>query len=434
MHVFKCCQPHTEVEDENIATTTCFLTMIPSASAASVHSGSFSHAVSRSNELLSCCRTAWKIEQHHAQMPQSTDTPTLPNFRLADINEPPPESLMILEEGLTLLRAMEYGLKQLQGLVRRRGHTNDPTQEIGILVQQLEQDTQELTTFCQQILNMRRRSKQAKSHWEFVVQWFQQVADHYSSQLQASLKIRGDVLTEQAQQRKKLMVDSKKVTSSSSSRRSVSSMTTPLFDSPLFTANQNGPAKTPTVSGARPGPAYAPFSASATAATSVPSSSTSPYYYGAGNGGYGGNGGIAGAAGIRQRKGETVASGTTGMANGADYFHLQQQEEEEKVHLQIQQRKQQRATQQRLNEAHQAETMLGELGQLFGKMSNLISQQGEVLEKIEDDVEAAHTDILAGQEELTNLYSLKKGNRPLIIKTFLVLNFLIIFMRAYKEK
>ena len=38
------------------------------------------------------------------------------------------------------------------------------------------------------------------------------------------------------------------------------------------------------------------------------------------------------------------------------------------------------------------------------------------------------------QEELTKLYSIKKGNRPLIIKTFLILNFLIVFMKAYARK
>lgn len=354
-------------------------------------------------------------------------------FRLADTHdESPPASLIILEEGLTLLRAMEYGLRQLQVLVRRRGHSNDPTQEIAVLVQQLEQDTQELTTFCQQLLNTRRRSKQANMHWEFVVQWFQQVANHYSSQLQACLKLRGDVLAEQAQQRKKLIVDSKKK-AAPSSRRPASSAATPLFDSPLFTVNQNGHA-----TGAVSRHGNAPHSSARTSngsdpSSPNPSSASSSFYYGAGAGGYGGYGGYAGVvegAGMRQRKGGNVASATS-----MDYQHNQQdQEEEEKVHQQIQQRKQHRETQQRLNEAQQAETMLGELGQLFGKMSTLISHQGEVLDKIEDDVEAAHADVLAGQEELTNLYSLKKGNRPLIIKTFLVLNFLIIFMRAYKEK
>jgi len=429
--------------------------MTSSVRTTTVNSTSFGHAVSRSNELLSCCRTAWKIQrqqeqQQDSQVPQSTDPSVIPNFRLADIHGSPPVSLIILEEGLTLLRAMEYGLKQLQILVRRRGHTNDPTEEIAVLVKQLEQDTQELTVFCQQLLNTRRRSKQAKSHWEFVVQWFQQVANHYSNQLQSCLKIRGDVLAEQAQQRKKLMVDPKKKTTiSSTNRRPTSSMATPLFDSPLFTASQNGgpssahsssrPRNDGSLSSAAPTTTSNGNLSSTTSIPASSSSSSSPYYYGAVGGGYGGYSGLGVApGGMRQRKGETVASTMTTTTSGnGDYHDLQQEqqpEEEEKVHQQIQQRKQQRATQQRLKEAHQAETMLGELGQLFGKMSTLISQQGEVLEKIEDDVEAAHTDVLAGQEELTNLYSLKKGNRPLIIKTFLVLNFLIVFMRGYKGK
>ena len=420
--------------------------MVSSNGSKGSSSASFNHAVSRSNELLSCCKTAWKIQQQ-AQQQQTPDQPPppKPSFQLADTSGPPPQSLTILEEGLTLLRAMEYGLKQLQELVRRRGHTNDPTQEIATLVQQLEQDTQELTEFCQQLLQTRRRSKQAKRHWEFVVQWFQQVANHYSTKLQSCLKVRGDVLAEQAQQRKKLLVDpkaKKKTTVGPRRPNSSRSTATPLFDNPLFTAPSNGSASTSST----PAPhtsstnGYhqngATNSAKSNGYASAPttfSSATSSYYGGGGyGGGYGAPGsvGVVGGTGMRQRKGETVASNTT---NSMDYTMQQQEEEEEKVHQQIQQRKQQRETQQRLNEAQQAETMLGELGQLFGKMSTLISQQGEVLEKIEDDVEAAHSDILAGQEELSNLYSLKKGNRPLIIKVFLILNFLIIFMRAYKR-
>jgi hypothetical protein len=434
--------------------------MVPSNSHNSATSAHFSQAVSRSNELLSCCKTAWKIQQQRQPQPLDQPPPPIPVFRLAETTHGrPPTALMILEEGLTLLRAMEFGLKQLQVLVRRRGHTNDPTQEIAMLVQQLEQDTQELTDFCQQLLQTRRRSKQAQRHWEFVVQWFQQVANHYSTQLQSCLKVRGDVLTEQAQQRKKLLVDpkQKKKSLAAGGRRSASSTATPLFDSPLFTAQSNGGGHS-TTSAARAAAAAAPHSMnngysqngatttngySGHSTSSAPTSSTSSYYGGGGSGGggyggggYGGGGGggygstgIVGGTGMRQRKAETVASTTMTM----DYSMQQEEEEEEKVHQQIQQRKQQRETQQRLNEAQQAETTLGELGQLFGKMSSLISAQGEVLEKIEDDVEAAHADIMAGQEELTNLYSLKKGNRPLIIKTFLILNFLIIFMKAYRR-
>jgi hypothetical protein len=367
----------------------------------------------------------------------------------------------MLEDGLTLLRAMEYGLKQLQILVRRRGHTNDPTQEIATLVKQLEQDTQELTEFCEQILKIRRR-KQEKRHWELVVQWFQQVANHYSTQLHECLKLRGEILAEQAQQRRKLVDTSagtggtkKSSTTSSSSKRKTNSAAaaTPLFDSPLFASSPQKPPKSKiplsnngngNSNGAR---SQAPgvYNGNGTASTyygghSPPAAAigggtgvANNVGYGggasAGYGGYGGGGGYGSApmaTGMRQRKG--------GMSSNTSTIPTHELEEEEKVHTQIQMRQQKRQTQQRLDEARQAESMLGELGQLFGKMSTLISQQGETLEKIEDDVECALVDVTAGQEELTKLYSIKKGNRPLIIKTFSILIFLIIFMKAYHKK
>ena len=101
------------------------------------------------------------------------------------------------------------------------------------------------------------------------------------------------------------------------------------------------------------------------------------------------------------------------------------------IQEQIQARQVQRQTEMRLQEAQQAESTISDLGQLFGKMSTLISSQGEVLEKVEDDVECALTDVSAGQEEITILYTLKKGNRPLILKVFGILIFFIIFMRFY---
>jgi hypothetical protein len=412
--------------------------------------GSSGHAVSRSQELLSCAKTSWKItQQKQHQQGTATAAPT-PNFQLASPSDPAPPDLVLLEDGLTLLRSMEYGLKQLQLLVRRRGHTNDPTQDIATLTSQLEQDTQELTEFCQSLLQKRRRSPQERKHWEYVVQWFQQIAAHYSGQLQECLKLRGEILTEQAQQRRKLTaVDGKSGKRQAPHLRGTVTAT-PLFDSPLFTApppkgpahlrgppsNGNGAAKRP------PEPPSYNNSHNNGATATAPS----PYYNGGGYGGamqqtttpgYGsgyGGGGYSGAStygndmGMRQRRGGNVPNTTSTIPV------QEQQEEEEKVHSQIQMRQHKRETQQRLNEARQAETMLGELGQMFGKMSTLISQQGETLEKIEDDVECALGDVTAGQEELTKLYGIKKGNRPLIIKTFAILNFLIIFMRAYYKK
>jgi len=435
-----------------------------------LHSG-FNHSVSRSNELLSCAKTSRKLlEQQQNERNNDSHVPAPPiklNLRLALISGPSPLSLVILEDGLTLLRAMEYGTKKLQILVRRRGHTNDPTQEIDTLVKQLEQDMQELTSFCEQVLKIRRR-KQEKRHWELVVQWFQRVANHYSSQLQDCLKLRGEILAEQAQKRRKLVESSgkskantlSKGTKDAAASATASAAATPLFGSPLFTAK---PRTTTTVNQTYANRQHQQQLNNGNlqptaneSAVSRNSSSSSAYYrgnttatdnaagagrkeydrrtgglgatYGATSFGYTGYGSVGvgyGHSGMRQRK-----AGNSASSN----IPVQEQEEEEKVHTQIQMRERKRQTQQRLDEARQAESTLSEVAKLYGKMSTLITQQGETLEKIEDDVESALVDVSAGQEELTKLYSIKKGNRPLIVKTFFILNFLVIFMRTYYKK
>jgi hypothetical protein len=426
-------------------------------------SGRFNQAVSRSNEFLSCAKTSWKILQRQQRDPTNGNPPVPPppppKLSLAPLSGPPPASLGILDDGLTLLRAMEYGTKKLQGLVRRRGHTNDPTEEIGTIVKQLEQDFKELTSYCEQILKIRRR-KQEKRHWELVVNWFQQVANHHSGQLQDCLKLRGEILADQAQKRKKLVkrsAGSKNRTESSFKEKEIGAglgTSTPLFDNPLFTAKPPTRNKsTPTKRGDNGSHGTQQKSASRRVQPVTSRGSSASYYRGKnpamngasnGNAGtaygatygaaYGGNssagyagygGGGYGGSGMRQRRGNNPPPSAV---------PVQEQEEEEKIHSQIQIREKKRQTQQRLDEARQAESTLSEVAKLYGKMSTLITQQGETLEKIEDDVECALVDVSAGQEELTKLYSIKKGNRPLIIKTFLILNFLIIFMRGYRDR
>lgn len=124
--------------------------------------------------------------------------------------------------------------------------------------------------------------------------------------------------------------------------------------------------------------------------------------------------------GMRQRK------AALGVSQDATQ---QQQQMQEQMLI----RQQERQTQQRLQEAQHVESSLAELGTLFGKMSSLISQQAEVVDKLEDDVEAAMVDVSYGQQEITILYHLKKGNRMLIIKVFGLLIFFICFMRFYKK-
>jgi hypothetical protein len=189
--------------------------------------------------------------------------------------------------------------------------------------------------------------------------------------------------------------------------------------------------------GQRPKPTsggYGSYYGSASSGNAYGGGATSGGYVGVGTGGYGGSaanasyyagnaGGNSAMSGMRQRRSVAVASATN-EDEGAQNFQIQEQ---------VQIRQQERQSQQRLSEARQAEKSLATLGTLFGKMSTLISQQAEVVDKVEDDVEAALVDVSAGQQEIQTLYSIKKGNRALIIKVFAILIFFIIFMRIYKK-
>ena len=412
-----------------------------------------SHAVSRTDELLSCAKTAFRIAASASKNTTTTSTSSYTSLDSIQLHNPsfqPQPISDLLEEGLTLLRSMDHDVSTLQTLAKRRGQTNDPTKEIAVLTARLEQDTQELQEFTsQRLLRQPCATKSAQQHLQFVAAWFQQMSKHQSEKLQEVLKLRGTVLRDQAQRR--TMVTQQKTKSSINphgasstpatttrgggghhQRRVPIKAATPLFDSPLF-ANTSTNTSTSTNTNTtqvvnRP---------SAAQTRSVPANnqyynpSAVPSNGGGGGGGYyshstagaaGGYGLGYGDVGMRNRRQQQGPS-----SNGSATMQQQQQQQE------LEQRQIQRQTAQRAREARQAERQIGELGQLFGKMSTLIATQGEVVEQIEEDVEAAHVDIVAGEKELSKLYQLKKGNRPLIIKVYAILIFLICFMRLYKK-
>jgi len=463
-----------------------------------VQTTSYTHAVSRSSELLSCARTAVKIaKKQNASVPPSESqgawwTVNVSSLALYDTQQAH-FSHEVLEDGLSLLRAMEGELKHLETLVRRRGHTNDPTEEISLSVKRLETDNQELIELIQSMIPPTARS-QRQRHWQILQQWFQSVSQQQAGRLKEIFKIRGKVLEEQAQRRKRFQASS----------NTTNTTTAGQFDNPLFTAaptrrpppaivqpkptaatlqptamaatNTNGRAHQPTSAnngastngGSTPAiaapavaaPASAPYvttqrngrgaAVSAPATTSAaaaqrPRPAAGGYsYYGNGAAGYGGGTAAAGGYGGvgtggygGSKANASYYTGSTGMRQrrnvAASSTTQDQQAQSGQIQEQLQIRQQERQSQQRLQEARQAEKSLAELGAVFGKMSTLISQQSEVIDKVEDDVEAALFDVSAGQQEIQTLYSIKKGNRGLIIKVFGILIFFIIFMRLYKK-
>jgi hypothetical protein len=281
----------------------------------------------------------------------------------------------ILEYGLTLLETMETELKQLEGLVRRRGQSNDPTQAIAASTRRLEQDTQELNQWLPTVVPATiRRNGQAFDHYSMIQKWFQQAANDQGKRLQEILKVRGQVLADQARRRKQFQAASEVRTGSNHNKSLDDVNNNPLFQ---LTPVQ---AVKPTI-GQRPAGSsvsinsvtsqtqstQAPAATIGRARSSIRPLGTNGYsYYPAKTGGYGGSSslyaaggsGYGGNSGMRKRR-------PVGNGNFTQKETLQQEQEQ----ALLLQRKEDRKTQMRLREAREAEKGLASLVGLFGQMS-----------------------------------------------------------------
>ena len=476
-----------------------------------------SHSVSRSNEFLSAARTALKIaQQHHHNRQQTIQNGTyvggdkeneLPEWMInitpaTELNlfQPQPsyidssqeedDTISLIQDSQTLLKLLDEHLLELHTLVRRRGHTNDPTLEISTTIEKFQEGAQEIKVVCDTLrlagtkplneetnLNVlygggtKRSSNQRRKHYELLSSQLESKAKERTDQLKKELETRSKVLRDQTTRRKLLACGGGGggVTSNGSSapasggaqpiaarlptqKRGVN--TSSQFQSPLFTSTQTGVSSsgggitnrknaTNTTSTSKPGgySGYAGYGGSS-AAPSSGSGYGGTSYGGAGYGGTTTSAPPSFATGMRQRKqqgGPTSYTQQQQQPKSSIQIDSGQDDEdkytksngESSVQAQILQRRNNRATKNRLAQARLAEKSIAELGVMFTKMSSLISQQGEVLERIEDDVEAAGLDIDAGHNELVKVYGMTKGNRGLILKVFGILIFLIVFMKLY---
>ena len=473
-----------------------------------------SNAVNRSNEFLSAARTALKIaQQQHLNRQQqelnggggynstnnnnSNNNDTLPewmvNISPANLNlyQPPPPSynnnnqlhssqeeeddtISLIQDSQTLLKLLDTHLSELHTLVRRRGHTNDPTLEIQSTIEKFQESAKEIKHVCDHLRlagtkpcncniitngsKSKRSSTQRRKHYELVSQQLESQAKERTDSLKKELETRSKVLRDQTQRRKLLasggaaggsgingggggmtnnfVTHRGQPTIATATRLPTISQTKKAsqFQSPLFTSTQPGGVAA---------------SAAAGSGSRNKNNPTSNAY--SGYAGYGGSssttmasyGGTTTSApssfGMRQRKQQQPTTTTKShiqIDSGNDdsddkYTKNGNNNESTTIQQQIQLRRENRATKNRAAQARLAERSIAELGVMFTKMSSLISQQGEVLERIEDDVETAGLDIDAGHDELVKVYGMTKGNRGLILKVFGILIFLIIFMKLY---
>jgi SNARE domain len=82
----------------------------------------------------------------------------------------------------------------------------------------------------------------------------------------------------------------------------------------------------------------------------------------------------------------------------------------------------------RLDEMRAVERTISELGSTFTKLANLVSSQGETIERIDNDTLTAETNVNDGYFELMKFYESMQKHRSWIIKVFLILLFVILLL------
>jgi len=525
-----------------------------------------SHAINRSAELLSVARTALRITQQQQQQQQQHDghqTTTTKCFPLLEIK---PSDLTLysnsnyhqmnagnaaldaLAEAMLTLHLLDTTLMKLSNLVKRRGHTNDPTNDINIAMTDFQSFVKDIMDILQVTLpqassmacsnsrslghNRNTETKQRKKHYEMAGNVLKTKVETRMENFKNIMKVRGDVLKDLTLRRNRLLKNNDETNGNNSesnnqhgsnyldmtgSNRNHQNGNHTMLKHPILNgagnriANNNnnirigalkksnvmGPSK---VKSQLNSPLFnqLPISSSGTAKHNpyiksnnnmnnnnnyTTNNNNNPYQlkqpmksplqpsmgegkaaynsYGYSSAGYGGvnntgchNGtsGYGGAGyggysnlsntGMRKRGTATPLVGGGGHNNQNDnQYNPYQMEEETKIHTNnshnnnqdiqtvIQQRREARQTQSRLESAKMAEKTIAEIATMFSKMSNLIHTQGETLVKIEDDVEVAMVYVDDGYEEIGKLYEWTKGNRGLILKCILI--FFIIFMKFY---
>ncbi|KAM3570091.1 hypothetical protein VYU27_007837, partial [Nannochloropsis oceanica] len=130
---------------------------------------------------------------------------------------------------------------------------------------------------------------------------------------------------------------------------------------------------------------------------------------------------------------------TAGGGGWAVYGGQQQQQQQQQQQggfLQVTQQQQQQLLipeQEYLEARAQAiedvESHIVELGSIFNRLANMISEQRELVERIEDNVDDAHERVSRTRDYLLGVYSRLSNNGPLVFKSFLVLvSFIIMFV------
>ena len=203
------------------------------------------HAIDRSTELLSVARTALCIAQQQQQQQQQqqleqdvtneneSSTNWILSMKTSDLTLHNPNNNNIhthinntarelLSEAVLTLNHLDETLKKLSKLVKRRGHTNDPTNDINLAMcdfQSLVKDIMEVinttlpqaaalplsisnsTSSTSRVLS----SSQRRKHYDHAAKILKQSVEVRMEQFKNVMKVRGDVIKDLTLRRERLL-------------------------------------------------------------------------------------------------------------------------------------------------------------------------------------------------------------------------------------
>ena len=516
------------------------------------------HAISRSAEFLACARTSLRIEQRrHQEVTQKkkygrdmiTRKDDILPLELSDIDHKSlkmyednsgaqedvvqdgdekgqNDALQALKDTNSLLSLLDTTLSHLSLLVRRRGHTNDPTCEIDACVREFQSYYNDLADVLSNVIpnaaeitlqDGRRSSSQRTKHYQSIVSSLKKESEERMNCFKAAMEQRGEAIKDMTERRQRLfkahdsevkmrsfsdsskcakgtndmvvgqngtvMTSSGKVAAATtsehpirrgcdcvvvSSNRTKISLKNQLL-SPLFTMT-DVESSSMMLSSLAPSSVVktdnTPFNPSnllsqKTIGTTLSHNNgnvnsmkedNNPTYWNSNGvvgygergecsdqlGGYGGYYGYSNSSksvGIRRRGSATTHSSNLQQSYTTESMDTEEDENvcaRESIMSTLQKRPLAASTNTRLISAEAAERSLDQLTKVFSNMSTLILSQGEILTRIEDDVEMTLGEVDAGSEEISKLYIMTKSNRGLIMKLFGIMTFLIIFMKIYR--
>lgn len=109
-------------------------------------------------------------------------------------------------------------------------------------------------------------------------------------------------------------------------------------------------------------------------------------------------------------------------ANNAGYGESQQQQPGQGGGMALMRRPGETSYQEaRADAVRQVESTIVELGQIFNQLATMVSEQGEMVQRIDANVDDTVVNMEAGQNQLRIYYNSIAGNRALILKVFAAL-------------